>query len=213
MTTPYEVWIVEDQEYFRDSVVEVLSEAPGLISTYQFGSAEEFLHLVGEGALPDAVLMDIELPGMDGISCVRELKQIAPRVEVVMLTIHHDNDRIFEAVCAGASGYLLKTATPDQIVEALYQVREGGAPMDARTARRVLEMFRREALPESDYGLSEREVEILRGLVDGLTKKEIGERLFISPHTVDNHVRNVYEKLHVHTRTAAVAAAIRGKLV
>lgn len=213
MTTPYEVWIVEDQEYFRDSVVEVLSEAPGLISTYQFGSAEEFLQLVGDGALPDAVLMDIELPGMDGISCVRELKQIAPRVEVVMLTIHHDNDRIFEAVCAGASGYLLKTATPDEIVEALHQVREGGAPMDARTARRVLEMFRREALPESDYGLSEREVEILRGLVDGLTKKEIGERLFISPHTVDNHVRNVYEKLHVHTRTAAVAAAIRGKLV
>lgn len=213
MTTPYEVWIVEDQEYFRDSVVEVLSEAPGLISTYQFGSAEEFLQLVGDGALPDAVLMDIELPGMDGISCVRDLKQIAPRVEVVMLTIHHDNDRIFEAVCAGASGYLLKTATPDEIVEALHQVREGGAPMDARTARRVLEMFRREALPESDYGLSEREVEILRGLVDGLTKKEIGERLFISPHTVDNHVRNVYEKLHVHTRTAAVAAAIRGKLV
>ncbi len=213
MSRPYDVWLVEDHEYFRESVAEVLANAPGLMSTYQFGSAEGLLSMVEGGSLPDAVLMDIELPGMNGLECIRSLKRVAPRVEVVMLTIHHDTDRIFEAVCAGASGYLLKTATPGEIVEALHQVREGGAPMNARTARRVLEMFRRETVPDEDHGLTEREVEILRGLVDGLTKREVGERLFISPHTVDNHVRNVYEKLHVHSRSAAVAAAIKGRIV
>jgi DNA-binding NarL/FixJ family response regulator len=130
-----------------------------------------------------------------------------------MLTVHQSNDRIFEAVCAGASGYLLKSAAGPEILDAVERVLDGGAVMDAQIARRVLEMFARFGGPSVDYGLSDRERQILQLLVDGLTKQHIATQLELSPHTVDGHVRNIYMKLHVNNRSGAVAKALRERLL
>jgi len=207
------VWLVEDNAMFRETIAELLDETGGLTCSLAVGSCEEALDALGGGELPDVILMDIGLPGMDGIRGVERIKARAPSVNVVLLTVHHDDDRIFRAVCAGASGYLLKTAEPAQIVEAVTQVLNGGAAIDARIARRVLSMFARFTAPQADYGLSDRETEILHLLVDGLTKVAIADRLHLSRHTVDGHIRNIYGKLHVHSRTAAVAKALTENLL
>lgn len=210
---PIDVWLVEDNALFRETIAEVMRDAPGVRCGLAVGSCEEALEALEEDLLPDVVLMDIGLPGMSGTEGVGRVKVLAPTVDVVMLTVHHDEEQIFRALCAGASGYLLKTARSEEVVEAVRSVRRGGAPIDARIARRVLDMFARLAAPRHDYGLSEREHEILQHLVDGLTKKQIAERLFLSPHTIDGHVRNIYAKLQVHTRTGAVAKALRENLL
>lgn len=212
-SAPSNVWLVEDNAMFRETIAELLDETGGLSCSLAAGSCEEALQALDDGSLPDVILMDIGLPGMDGIRGVEQIKTRAPSVNVVMLTVHHDDDRIFRAVCAGASGYLLKTADPAEIVDAVTQVHAGGAAIDARIARRVLEMFARFAAPQADYGLSTREDEILHMLVDGLTKAGIADRLHLSRHTVDGHIRNIYAKLHVHSRTAAVAKALKENLL
>jgi DNA-binding NarL/FixJ family response regulator len=130
-----------------------------------------------------------------------------------MLTVHQSNDRIFEAICAGASGYLLKSATTDEILRGLEVALDGGAAIDSQIARRVLEMFSRMATPQADYGLSDREREILELLVGGRTKPQIAEQLSLSPHTIDGHVRNIYAKLHVNNRSGAVAKALKEHLL
>lgn len=210
--TPAHVWLVEDNALYRETIAEMVDAETGYVAT-AFETCEEALDALDAGALPDAVLMDIGLPGMGGVEGVERFQARAPAIPVVMLTVHQDTDTIFRAICAGASGYLLKTATPEAIVAALDEVRAGGAPMDAQIARRVLDLFARLATPRADYGLSDRETEILRHLVDGHTKREIAEALFLSPHTIDGHVRNVYAKLHVHSRGEVVAKALRERLV
>jgi DNA-binding NarL/FixJ family response regulator len=130
-----------------------------------------------------------------------------------MLTVHQSNEKIFEAICAGASGYLLKSASREEILQGIEDVLEGGGAMDAQIARRVLDMFARMATPHADYGLSERERQILQHLVEGMTKNEIAQRLALSPHTIDGHVRNIYMKLHVNNRSGAVAKALRENLL
>jgi DNA-binding NarL/FixJ family response regulator len=127
--------------------------------------------------------------------------------------VHQSNDRIFDAICAGASGYLLKSATGAEIVRALEDVLDGGAAMDGQIARRVLDMFTRMTKPQADYGLSDREHQILQLLVEGRTKQQIATQLFLSPHTIDGHVRNIYTKLHVNNRSGAVAKALREHLL
>ncbi|GAB5533752.1 MAG: response regulator transcription factor [Rubricoccaceae bacterium] len=206
------VWLVEDNTLYRETISDVIDAVPGHVAS-AFGSCEAALGALDAGALPDAVLMDIGLPGLGGVEGAEQFQARAPAVPVVMLTVHQDTDTIFRALCAGASGYLLKTATPEAIVEAIAEVRAGGAAMDAQIARRVLTLFTEMAVPRADYGLSGREQEILHQLVDGLTKKLIAERLHLSPHTIDGHIRNIYAKLHVHTRTGAVAKALRERLV
>lgn len=218
--TPYhpprdeiDVWVVEDNVLFRDTMADLLNEANVLRCSMVFGTCEEVLSAFEEGHLPQVILMDIGLPGMSGLECTRLIKRRSPAVHIIMLTVHHENEKIFLAICNGASGYLLKTAEPEDILRAVRQVHAGGAPIDAQIARRVLDMFTRLAVPQSDYGLSEREDEILHHLVDGLTKKEIAERLYLSRHTVDGHIRNIYAKLQVHSRTGAVAKALRENLI
>ncbi|WP_095509494.1 response regulator transcription factor [Rubrivirga marina] len=206
------VWLVEDNALYRETIADVIDAAPPHVAS-AFPSCEEALAALDAGALPDAVLMDIGLPGMGGVEGARVFQARAPAVPVVMLTVHQDTDTIFQAVCAGASGYLLKTATPEAILAAVDEVRAGGAAMDAQIARRVLTLFTSLAAPPPDYGLSERETEILQHLVAGQTKRQIAEALCLSPHTVDGHVRNVYGKLHVHTRGEVVAKALRERLV
>ena len=206
------VWLVEDNALYREAIAEVVDSETDSVAT-AFGSCEDALAALDGGARPDLVLMDIGLPGMSGVEGARRVRERAPAAPVVMLTVHQDTDTIFAALCAGASGYLLKTATPDAIVAALAEVRAGGAAMDAQTARRVLDLFATRVAPRDAYGLSEREREILLHLVDGRTKRQIAERIHLSPHTIDGHVRKIYAKLHVHSRSEVVAKALRERLV
>jgi DNA-binding NarL/FixJ family response regulator len=208
------VWVVEDRPLYRDVVCDLIGTSPRLRCTRAFDDCESALAVLDAGdELPRIILMDLGLNGMDGIEGTRRIRERSPAVPVVMLTVHQSNERIFEAICAGASGYLLKSATGAEILQSLEKVLDGGAAMDGQIARRVLDMFSRMATPLADYGLSAREHQILQLLVEGCTKQQIAQRLFLSPHTIDGHVRNIYTKLHVNNRSGAVAKALREHLL
>ena len=210
------VWLVEDNQLLRNTLASVIDEQSDMECQVAVPSVEEMLLHLDEGLVPDIVLMDIGLPGMSGIDGIRRLRSLAPASRAVVLTVHEENQSVFDAVCAGASGYLLKPSTPEGVVEAIRQVQCGGAPINGYIAQKMLAMFARIAppsIPEYDYRLTRREHEILDLLVDGLTMRQIAERLHVSYHTVDNHLRNIYEKLHVHTRSSAVAKAVKEGLV
>jgi len=194
-------------------VARAINRASVLRCSHTFSTCEQALSALEREAAPDVILMDVGLPGMDGIHGIREIKSRAPSVHVLMLTVYDDHRKVFDAICAGASGYLLKTDDDEGIVDAIQEVLRGGAPMNPRVARLVLSMFTRLAVPpKCDYGLSAREKEILELIVKGLLKKEIADQLALSYHTVDNHLRNIYEKLHVHSRSGAVAKALNERL-
>ena len=166
--------------------------------------------LIGlERERPDVVLMDIQLPGMSGIDGVSRVKKLLPETDVVMLTIHMDDELVFRALSAGASGYLVKDSRTDHILDALREVRSGGAPMSSNIARMIVQSFRK--APESP--LSPRETEVLTHLCQGQSYKVIGSSLHISEDTVHFHIKNIYRKLQVHSKSAAVAKALRDKLV
>jgi DNA-binding NarL/FixJ family response regulator len=162
---------------------------------------------------PDVVLMDIVLRGMDGIEGASHVKAIAPSVDVVILTNYADDEKVFEALCSGASGYVLKTSSSNEITEAVQQVMDGGAPMTPQIARKVLAMFSRLKTPAGDYSLTDRETAILKLLVEGDTAKMIAGKLFVSYLTVRTHLKNIYSKLHVHSRGGAVAKVLRENLI
>ncbi|MDX1741016.1 MAG: response regulator transcription factor [Rhodothermales bacterium] len=207
------IWLVEDNAMFRQAVSTLIDETTGLRCDHCFDGCEPALEALRGGDLPDLVLMDIGMPGMDGITGVGEVKKVAPALPVMMLTVHQDNDKIFQAICNGASGYMLKSSPKDELIAGVRTVLDGGAAMDGQIARRVLEMFASMSLPKADYGLSDREKEILQHLVQGQSKKEIAGELFLSPHTIDSHLRNIYAKLHVHNRSGAIAKALKERLV
>lgn len=207
------VWIVEDNAEYRETVRELIDETDDLSCTRAFSSGEELFEHLNGTFLPDAMLVDIGLPGMSGTEIVERVHRLSSDTQMVMLTIHEDNDRIFRSICAGASGYLLKTATPNRILAALREVREGGAPMTPAIARRVLSLFSQVNTPKHDYGLTKKEKVVLEQLIEGKKKKEIATALFVSPHTVDTHLRNIYRKLHVHSKTEAVAVALKERVV
>ncbi len=210
---PLTTWIVEDNELLRDSLAGVLNGRDGLQCPLDFGSCEEMLARLEVESPPDVILLDIGLPGMDGIEGLRRIHAFSPETRVLMLTVHEDDDRVFEALCAGASGYLLKPASMARIVAAIDEVRRGGSPINAQIASKVLDMFRHLAVPRHNYGLTEREREVLEHLIDGLTRKRIADKLYLSEHTIKTHVRNIYAKLHVHTRSGAVAKALKERVV
>ena len=211
-TAPLSVWLVEDNHTFRKTVARVLNQSEGLECAHEFANAEEALATLEGGALPDVVLLDVVLPGLDGIETVKRIKSLSPATRVIMLTVFDDHDKIFKAICAGASGYLLKTSPVEKIIASIREVHAGGAPMTPQVARSVLEMFGRLSLPQNDYGLTARERRILELMTQGLIKKEIADKLSLSYHTVDTHLRNIYTKLHVHTRTGAVSKALKERL-
>jgi DNA-binding NarL/FixJ family response regulator len=213
ISSPRSVWIVEDSEDYARTVQEVFQDADDLTCPLSFRSGEELLAYLTHHFAPEVMLVDIGLPRMSGIDVVQHVRDFSPATQRVMLTIHEDNDRIFEAICSGANGYLLKTATPEEILDAVREVLSGGAPMSPAIARRVLNLFAQIKAPRGDYQLSDREQEILAALVDGKTKHEIARSLFLSVHTVDTHMRNIYAKLQVHSRTEAVVKAMRENLV
>lgn len=205
------VWIVEDHAALRATLAEVLEEA-GTGRTAAFSSCEEAL-AAPVPPEPGAIVLDLGLPGLSGIEGARLFKERFPEVEILVFTVFDDRERIFEAICAGASGYLLKSEPPERIAEAVREVLAGGSPMTPEIARRLVERFSRLRPAEAEAQLSDRETEVLRCLVDGLAKKEIAERLDLSVHTVDNYVRRIYRKLHVNTLGGAVAKALREGLV
>lgn len=208
-----DVWVVEDNPFLRDTIVELLDRQDGVRCALAVESGEEALDALDRGEVPGVVLMDLGLPGMDGVEGIRRIRKRSPASHVVVLTVREDDDTVFDALCAGASGYLLKPASGDKIVDAVTTAVNGGAPMNATIARKVLAMFTRFARPRGDYGLTEREREILHLLCDETTQKQIADALFLSPHTVDTHLRNIYGKLHVHSRSAAVVKALREGLI
>lgn len=206
------VWLIEDNDAFRRTVARILSQFPGLECSRHFSNSEDALEALVEGTVADVVLLDVELPGMNGLEAVKRIKSISPATRVVMLTVFDSHEKIFKAICAGASGYLLKTSPAEKIVESIREAYAGGAPMTPQVARSVLDMFSRLSTPHEDYRLTRREQNILELMIEGLIKKEIADRLSLSYHTVDTHLRNIYTKLHVHTRTGAVAKALKERL-
>jgi DNA-binding NarL/FixJ family response regulator len=207
------VWLIEDNAPFRRAVARVLDQSGDIHCAGAFGRCEDALAALARSPAPRLILLDVGLPGMSGIDGIPLLRQQAPSALILVLTVFEDDEKIFRAICAGACGYLLKTAASEELVQAIREALAGGGPMNARIARRVLEMFARLAPPRGDYGLSPREKEILEATVQGRTKKEIAALLELSFHTVDSHLRHIYEKLEVNTRTGAVAKALKEKLV
>lgn len=206
---PITVAIVEDQDQLRNTLARVLNRADGFecVSTYR--TAEAALEDLPQKK-PNVVLMDINLPGMNGVECVRKLKQVAPEIQTVMLTVYEDTENIFNALAAGASGYLLKRTTSAELLESLREVHRGGSPMTAHIARKVVQSFQKSAASvESTEDLSPREREVLDCLSQGFLYKEIAEKLGISYETVHTYIRRIYEKLQVRTRTEAVAKFLR----
>jgi DNA-binding NarL/FixJ family response regulator len=207
------VWIIEDNAAFRRAVVRALGAVSDFCAVRGFERCEDALLAFRAGEKPEAVLLDIGLPGMDGISGIRELKSLDPELAILVLTVFEDDDKIFRAVCAGASGYLLKSEPMRRVAEAVKEALIGGSPMNPRIARRVLEMFSKLAPQQKDYGLTERERAVLELMVEGLGKKQIADRMELNPHTADYVIRCIYKKLHVNGMAAAVSLAMKERLV
>lgn len=207
------VWLIEDNPAFRRAAARALRTRHGFEDVRSFERCEEALAAVAEGAKPDVILLDVGLPGMDGLQGIREFKAVAPDAAILLLTVFEDDDKIFRAVCAGASGYLLKSEPLARVAEAIAQALAGGSPMNPRIARRVLEMFSRLAPSRKDYGLTERETAVLERMVAGDAKKQIADALALNQHTADYVIRCIYKKLHVNCMTAAVSVAVKEGLI
>jgi DNA-binding NarL/FixJ family response regulator len=206
---PITVSIVEDNEQLRGTLARVINRAEGFRCASHYGDAESALEGLPKDR-PDVVLMDINLPGMNGVECVRRLKQAVPAIQVVMLTVYEDTDNIFKALTAGSSGYLLKRTKTAELLEAIREVHRGGSPMTTHIARKVTESFQRGGVSsQPTENLSEREQEVLDCLSQGFLYKEIAEKLGISYETVHTYIRRIYEKLQVRTRTEAVAKFLK----
>ncbi len=198
------VAIVEDDKLLRRTLERLVGEARGYRCLGTFATAEEALERI-PALEPEVVVMDIHLPGMSGIDCARRLKEKFPAIGVLMLTVYDDSERIFEALRAGASGYLLKRSVAEEILPAILDVKEGGSPMSSQVARKVVASFRETAKAAGEAtSLSEREAEMLAQLSKGYANKEIAEKMHISLSTVRTHLRHIYEKLHVRSRTEAI---------
>lgn len=207
------VAIIEDQREIREGLRVLVDGAPGFRCTGAYVCIEEALDVLA-ASQPDIAIVDIGLPGMSGIEGIRRLKQAQPELVVLMLTVYDDDRRIFDAVCAGACGYLLKTTPPAKLVESLTEARDGGAPMSPTVARRVLDLFRQFQPPDhSDYGLTAHEIRLLKLLVEGNNFSSAARELGVTVHTISFHMRSIYEKLQVHSKSEAVAKALRQRIV
>ena len=208
-----DVVIVEDQREIREGLARLIDRATGFRCVGHYRSMEAAL--AGRPGNPPAVaLLDIGLPGMSGIAGIEPLKARYPDVLVLMITVHDDDERIFEAMCAGACGYLLKKTPPEKLVESVREVVAGGAPMSPESARRVVQLFRKFQPPErADYHLTPHELRLLGMLLDGHNYKTAAAELGVTVHAVSFHMRHVYEKLRVHSKSEAVARALRLRLL
>jgi DNA-binding NarL/FixJ family response regulator len=209
------VSIVEDNKTIREGLSALVNGTEGFRCIGAYGDCETFLREL-ESLNSDVVLMDIGLPGMNGIEGVKKAKQINPDINILMLTVYEESETVYDALCAGAYGYLVKKTPPSRLIEAIKEVFDGGSPMSSRIARQVISTFQNYAYKnnlDSQFNLSNREKEVLKHLSDGSNYQEIADELFISVDTVRHHIRNIYKKLQVHSQSEAVAKAIRKKLI
>ena len=202
----------------RDALAAIIGGTPGLMCSGSFPNAADLLHTIRR-TNPDVVLMDIEMPGISGIEATHIIHDKFPDIKILIQTVFDDDEKVFRAICAGASGYILKDTKPARVVEAIVEVYNGGAPMSPSIAAKVLSLFQKIVPPsslngsEEDYHLSKREKEILAMMIEGLSFKSIAEKQFIGYETVCTHVKKIYKKLHVATMTNAVVKAIKHGLI
>ena len=209
------VTIFEDNKHLRETFLFLLGNSDGFSCVGAYPDCSGMLYALEENPC-DVVLMDIEMPGMNGIDATKLIKQNLPHINILIQTVFYEDEYIFNAICAGASGYILKSTTPDGYLEAIKDVQSGGSPMTPGIARRVLELFKNNlqpAAPAKDYNLTAQEKKVLQLLVAGKSYKMIAAELFVATDTVKSHVTNVYAKLHVHSGTEAVSLALRDKIV
>ena len=212
-TKTIKVAIVEDRREIREGLGTLINFTEGFECLGKFGSMEEALIRIPQN-LPDVVLSDIGLPGMDGIEGIRRLKEKFPQLTILMLSVYEDDERIFDALCAGAVGYLLKKTPPIKLLESLREAMNGGAPMSPEVARRVITLFRDVRPPERvEYDLSPHEIRLLKLLVEGHSYKTAALELKVSVNTISFHLKNIYEKLQVHSKSEAVAKALQHRLI
>ena len=205
------VAIVEDNQVLAKSMEQLFDQTTDIRCV---ASIKNLLNVVSvfQNAKPDIVLMDIGLPDISGIEGVRTLKNNFDNMQILMFTVFDDDEKIFEAIREGASGYLLKKSRPQEIIDAIRDLNQGGSPMSPSVARRVIQFFQAGApLKEEDYQLTTREKEILFALVDGLSYKKIADKYYLSVHTIRKHISNIYEKLHVHSKSQAVARVLHSR--
>jgi DNA-binding NarL/FixJ family response regulator len=209
------VWLLEDHDAFRRNVLRLLGHTPDIQAEHAFSSAEALLEQLSADSAPPphVLLLDLGLPGMSGLDVIREVTQRLPDCRIIVLTVFEDEEKISQALTTGACGYLLKTAQPDEIIDAIRQAADGGTPMSPRVARSLIDILARLTQPATHVDLSPREREMLKCLVDGLTNKEIATRMDISTHTVDSYARTLFSKLKVRSRASAVARALKDRLV
>jgi DNA-binding NarL/FixJ family response regulator len=210
---PIKVTIIEDERDIRDGLGMLINYTDGFTCVGKYGSMEEALAGIRHRT-PDVVLSDIGLPGMNGIDGIRQIKEKFPEMTILMLSVYQDDDRIFHALCAGAVGYLLKKTPPAKILDALREAVAGGAPMSPEVARKVITIFKDFRPPdEVEYDLTPHEVRILKLLVEGHSYKTAAARLNVTPSTISFHLKNIYEKLQVHSKSEAVAKALQYRLI
>lgn len=198
------VSIVEDDPHVRSSLAKLIDSAPGFRCVSRHGSAENALEEIPK-IQPHVTLMDINLPGINGVECVRRLKPRLPATQIIMLTVYQNTEHIFNALAAGATGYMLKQTPPAELLAAIKEVHGGGSPMSSHIARKIVQSFQQPAPSPEAQNLSPREAEVLDLLAKGFLYKEIADQIKVSYATVHTHIRHVYEKLHVRSRTEAVA--------
>lgn len=208
-----DVWIVEDNINYSQALTAAINNNKSIKCTKQFVNAESAFNAFTEENVPDVIMMDIELPNMNGIEATKKIKSSYKEINIIILTVFDDDDKIFNAICNGADGYLLKGSSPNEVAEAIQTTINGGSPITPGIARKVFKLFSLMKTSENIYELTKREKEILTKLVEGKSAKEIGDVLSISPLTVQTHVRNIYFKLHVNSRSGAVAKTLKEKLI
>lgn len=206
------VAIIEDDSEVRNAFCDYISGQQNFVCKLANDSVESFLYNLDEDDLPDIILMDIGLPGMSGISGIKLIKERYPEISIVMLTVHNDPQRIFQSLCAGASGYLLKTTPFKDIMNSLRELYSGGAPMSPQIARKVIDYFRPAQKLKSESALTKKEQEIVLNLVDGLSYKMIADQQNISLETVRSHIKNIYSKLHVHCKADVIRKSLQGEI-
>ena len=208
------VAIIEDSREVREGLAALINGTRGFSCSSSYYSMEAALAGISQQKEPDVILTDIGLPGMSGIEGIEILRERYPQVPIVALTVYDNDEKVFNALCAGASGYLLKTTPPARLLESIREVINGGAPMSPEVARRVVRLFREFRPPETaDYRLTPQETELLKLLIEGHHKKTAAREMGISTNTVSFHLKNIYSKLQVHSKTEAVAKALRERLV
>ena len=207
------VMIIEDDAIYRESIADLINDSDTLICDYACTSCEEALNILNLKDAPQVILLDIQLPGISGIEGISKIKALSPSTQIIMLTVFDDDEKVFNAICQGANGYLLKTSGGEEIQKAVTQVVCGGAVMSPAIAAKILKMFSEYTQLKKEYGLTEREKEILKLLVQGKNKKQTASDLCISQYTLNTHLKNIYAKLHVHSQIDLISKTLKEHLL